>query len=306
MTIGFSGSGSETSSINTTGNVWVKGGVLSLATATSHITGGAQVKVDSGATLHMNADDTIAGGSFAGLGTIMMNAAVDGSGAMKTLTTKGATWKPAGSGATGQLTVNGNLTLDASAATASALEIELGAGTADLLHVTGAVTLTNAALNVLAAATPRVYTDTTVTILDGSSVTGTFAAVTKPYYLKTLGLTYNADNVQLTYAYHLPGDANDDGIVDQVDYKAWHDNFNTVTSNWSDGDFNGDHLIDQADYKIWHDNFNTSIGGSVPEPTTMALLAIAGGTVLVGLRTNGFIHCFQVHRLVSIFSLLNF
>jgi hypothetical protein len=72
----------------------------------------------------------------------------------------------------------------------------------------------------------------------------------------------------------IPGDADGSGLVDQDDYKIWYDNYGTGTT-WKQGNFKGYGLTDQDDYKTWYDNYGAGkAGGAVPEPATMALLAM--------------------------------
>lgn len=55
----------------------------------------------------------------------------------------------------------------------------------------------------------------------------------------------------------LPGDANNDGRVDGVDYVIWLSHFNQNTQNgFVDGDFNGDDIVNGADYVIWVTNYS--------------------------------------------------
>lgn len=69
----------------------------------------------------------------------------------------------------------------------------------------------------------------------------------------------------------LPGDFNDDGIVDAADYTVWRDGLGTTYTN--------------ADYDTWRAHFGQSINssasgatdrhGAVPEPASIALLMLA-------------------------------
>ncbi|MCA9186776.1 MAG: hypothetical protein KDA99_14215, partial [Planctomycetales bacterium] len=74
----------------------------------------------------------------------------------------------------------------------------------------------------------------------------------------------------------LPGDYNQNGIVDAADYTIWKDNFGSSNNLSADGNGNG--VIDAADYTVWKDNFGTTqaaVGPSwlVPEPNSLQLLA---------------------------------
>jgi hypothetical protein len=98
-----------------------------------------------------------------------------------------------------------------------------------------------------------------------------------------------------TFADGLPGDYNDDGVVDAADYIVWRKTYSgpniPPTSYAADGDGDGD--VDGDDYAIWTANFGQTAGSGavlaanstarakagIPEPATLWLLVIAGGLV---------------------------
>ena len=51
------------------------------------------------------------------------------------------------------------------------------------------------------------------------------------------------------------GDANNDNLVDGLDYVIWLNNYNLVTSGIENGDFNSDNLVDGLDYVVWLNNY---------------------------------------------------
>ncbi|TWT75907.1 Cytochrome c551 peroxidase precursor [Posidoniimonas polymericola] len=82
----------------------------------------------------------------------------------------------------------------------------------------------------------------------------------------------------------LPGDYNDDGVVDASDYIVWRSTQGTPGDLLADG--NADGLVDSADYDLWRANYGATwesltLAGDVaaataaPEPATLTLLAAA-------------------------------
>jgi hypothetical protein len=80
----------------------------------------------------------------------------------------------------------------------------------------------------------------------------------------------------------LAGDFNRDGVVDAADYTTWRDTLGKFVTNYNAADGNGDGVVDQADYDVWAANFGATPPGSgaaatgtVPEPSSLALFALA-------------------------------
>jgi len=76
----------------------------------------------------------------------------------------------------------------------------------------------------------------------------------------------------------VPGDTNNDGMVDQQDAEKLVGNWGTnVTGGAPEGDFDGDGLVGPTDAVILaaHWGYGTSEANSVPEPSTWVLLAAA-------------------------------
>ena len=123
----------------------------------------------------------------------------------------------------------------------------------------------------LAAATSYTLTETlqtgwTQTAPTAGNYTGTIDAG------QTIGGCDFGNYVAVT---DIPGDINRDHIVDQADYTVWYNHYGQTPATWSDGDVTGDNIVDQADYTVWYNHYGQT-GGNVPEPMTMALLAIGG------------------------------
>jgi hypothetical protein len=113
---------------------------------------------------------------------------------------------------------------------------------------------------------------------------GKFANLTLSNAAVSVG--YNApdrfwsDNFQIGapvgYVPEIPGDANRDERVDDVDASILGSHWLLGSgATWEDGDFNGDHAISDADAAIlaahWH--YGVEGGSFVPEPGTVVLLA---------------------------------
>jgi len=105
---------------------------------------------------------------------------------------------------------------------------------------------------------------------------------------------YNAGtasvNTPQKYSVYLPmaGDTNHDGVVASDDFDAWFTHFGNVGSNLHYlGDNNQDGVVASDDFDVWFLNFGhvaptapalpgASLGTLVPEPTSLALLSLAG------------------------------
>ncbi len=82
-----------------------------------------------------------------------------------------------------------------------------------------------------------------------------------------------------------PGDFNGDGAVDGNDILIWQNNFPTAGgATLAMGDADGNGTVDGNDFLIWQNNYptagSTSEPAAVPEPTSLALLGLAGVAVL--------------------------
>ncbi len=115
-----------------------------------------------------------------------------------------------------------------------------------------------------------------------------------------LGVLYNlpsgfgasiVDTTDLVITFGLPGDFNNDGIVDAADYTVWRDNLGAADESALNGNGNGSNGVDEADYALWKSNFGMTLGGGsgslaangqVPEPAScvVALLGLLGLGVL--------------------------
>jgi len=86
--------------------------------------------------------------------------------------------------------------------------------------------------------------------------------------------------VDITDLLHLPGDCNEDGMVTDADYTIWADTYGSTTD--LQADWNDDSIVSDADYTLWADNYGTGVPGvAVPEPTTLTLLGLGTGLLLL-------------------------
>ncbi|TWT35690.1 hypothetical protein KOR34_05840 [Posidoniimonas corsicana] len=126
------------------------------------------------------------------------------------------------------------------------------------------------------------------TILTATSVAGAFAS--EDFSLAPLGaglawdVVYNPTNVQVVVveAALLPGDYNEDGVVDAADYTVWRDNVGAPAGTLANDPVGG--VIGDAQYNAWRTNYGAvaaipAAAAAVPEPTavvTASVLALMG------------------------------
>jgi hypothetical protein len=80
----------------------------------------------------------------------------------------------------------------------------------------------------------------------------------------------------------VPGDANSDGLIDEVDAAALAANWGATGATWAMGDFNGDTVVGPADASILAANWHAAAseaGGAVPEPSLAVLWFTAIGVL---------------------------
>ena len=247
---------------------------------TLNLGGNTLTKTGDG-TLSINNDLTTGGGSVVGLGGIITGGGTVGGN----LTNTSATVAPGNS--PGTLTVEG----DFSQASGGTLAIEL-AGTAsgefDVLEVLGSATL-GGSLDIAELYTPGGADAWTILTAVGG-ITGSFDTITAGYQV---ALANGDTELVLSLAGALlPGDANGDGCVDDLDLTALAVHWQQSTNLWEDGDFNGDGIVDDLDLTALAVNWQQGCGGggsfadavaaaNVPEPASALILSVGfAGAVL--------------------------
>jgi autotransporter-associated beta strand protein len=172
----------------------------------------------------------------------------------------------------------GSLTLNAG----SVLDIEIETiGVNDLINVAGLLTLNGGSINVSMAEGgeffPGVYP-----IIDYETLNGSLASLGTPigpegfdYELVTTGSRLDL----VVSVAGIPGDFNDDGAVDAMDYIIWKKLRDTEADLPNDGDLPGP--IGSAHYALWQQNFGRSEGdgggqggSEVPEPAAAVLIVL--------------------------------
>jgi hypothetical protein len=85
-----------------------------------------------------------------------------------------------------------------------------------------------------------------------------------------------------------PADFNNSGSVTGADLTIWRSNFGLTTATKATGDANGDGRTDGTDFLIWQRNLGATSSvaatGAVPEPSALALVALAGVAAVASRR----------------------
>lgn len=93
----------------------------------------------------------------------------------------------------------------------------------------------------------------------------------------------------------LPGDYNNDGMVNATDYDVWRSEFGTNSASLADG--NRDGSVNIADYTVWRDNLGSMTdalasqsSGKVPEPGGFTLILVTLGLIGLAARRGNASH----------------
>jgi hypothetical protein len=120
------------------------------------------------------------------------------------------------------------------------------------------------------------------TLLAGGSLSGTFNSIQLPALSGPLQWDTSRLYTAGILAVILPGDYNNNGIVDAADYIVWRNTLGqSGTGLAADGNNNG--IIDAGDFDVWRSHFGQTAGSgadistndAVPELATLELLMFA-------------------------------
>jgi autotransporter-associated beta strand protein len=165
----------------------------------------------------------------------------------------------------------------------------------DRIDVSGLLTINGGTISI---SDPNgMLTDGTFTLIDYGTIAGDLASLGTP--TGPAGFNYalsdNGSAIRLTVTSvpeGVPGDYNDDGMVDMGDYIVWVKNRDTENSLPNDNELGG--TVGQQHYDLWLEHFGESLAGSggeqtsgaVPEPSVVVSLLL-GVCVLVFRRRRG-------------------
>lgn len=164
----------------------------------------------------------------------------------------------------GTLSIDGRLSLGGEAS----VEIELAGETPgsehDQIIVLGPAALSGE-LEVSLVGVYEPLVGNTFDVITHEDRGGEFTTINLPIgYVWEIDYTTEAVVLEVT-GLGLTGDFNSDGAVDAADYTVWRDGYGTT--------------YDDTDYVLWKSNYGATLAGlaaSVPEPSTLLLMAIAG------------------------------
>ena len=208
-------------------------------------------------------------------------------------------------GVNNSLKINGSLLPDIAAAT-------LDVTAWDVTFETGSVytaSITADGNDLLSAPSTSVFVEPGVTLdfqIDGKKpfVAGTYDLIiaggeegldpASPFsevtglgdYLASVVIADNKLTVTVAHPLHM-GDADLNLTTDVRDFNVWNTNKFTSGTDWTSGDFDGNGVTDVRDFNVWNTNKFTSVGapapvgGQVPEPASLALLACGALALLI-------------------------
>jgi hypothetical protein len=188
----------------------------------------------------------------------------------------------------GELTVEGAASLRSLTQSATGTLLAVMKSTTSFAQITSVQAATLAgALDLEIAPTFTPVVGNTFTLLTAASgISGSFATAAHELPSPGAGLAWELDytgttvRLRVVAGENLPGDFNDDGVVNLADYTVWRDNLGAPNELALNGNGNNSGSVDAGDYNLWKSNFGS--GGSleavdaqqVPEPRSGWMVAL--------------------------------
>jgi T5SS/PEP-CTERM-associated repeat protein len=244
----------------------------------------------------------------AGLASVGADGLIGGNGKLTGNFSNGGVFAPGNSfvATLGSLGIVGNYTQSP----AGALQIDLGGTTPDAdydqLLVSGSVTV-GGTLNVSLGGSFTPQGGEVFNILDFGNLSGVFDNVILPDLSEPLKWDTSKLYSDGVLSVVLPGDYNNDNIINAADYTVWRDTLGSTTDLRADGSGSiagvPDGVIDGFDYDLWKANFGTMAGqgsgadaelstiarNAVPEPSGLLLLTVASLSLIPARDRRNFV-----------------
>jgi autotransporter-associated beta strand protein len=287
-------------------------------------TGGAVTQGTASLTISATSGTNMYSGAITGTGALVKNGAstqiLSGNNSLGPVTVNAGTMLFNGTSTTGAVTVANNATLGGTGSISGAVTINSGghlapgasieslgvgaltlsagsvldfelasSGIGDRVNVTGLLTLNGGSINLFDTGT---MSEGTYTLIDYGTLSGSIASLGTP--TGPAGFNYELqDTGSLIYLIvsppGVPGDFNEDLIVDAADYLVWRMNEGTTAPLPNDNGLGG--TVGPAHFDLWRSQFGTDgsgsgsgVGAAVPEPATTALVIMGSLPLLFRRR----------------------
>jgi hypothetical protein len=158
------------------------------------------------------------------------------------------------------------------------------------------VTLVNPTSVLVRLSNPYDYGATVLTTWSRQAMLGTLAAGTYDFWLAaatgsgstttTYGPALVLEDFVVSASDELPGDYNEDGMVDAADYTVWRNHFGAAMSLPNETATPG--MVTSDDYDVWKQNVGATTGGGSHSPTAVlepsSLCVLLCGLLVSGAR----------------------
>ena len=249
------------------------------------VTGGGQLTVANalylGSASGARGTATLSGGTLTSGKAIVLASAASSTGVLKV--SKGA------------FVQVGGLTVNTGSGRSSKVGVEVASDGCSLIRTTATSTL-GGTMDVQSLSDFRPREGDKFTVIassdpSGVHFAGNFSSFTSnialglPSGSAAFGGAASGSNYQVVFLGYTSGDANGDHVVDGGDLALMGGAWNKSGQGWGTGNFNGDGAVDGGDLALMGGNWNWTLPPappetSVPEPATLALLAVGVASLL--------------------------